>query len=162
MTSTAAHKRQMKLLREIAKEAEYRTDIALDLRRSHPMIDAKSFGGGLRFVDRENPQFAGGTLRSYDFNALLELGLIEPHEFYSDKRGNYGAPVRETVGVCVNAAGLERARQMERSKLAKMIEKQPLTALQITAAGVNTTWAAALAWVTANGWPEWLQRLFQW
>ena len=64
-------------LRRLAARAHSRHDINLRLRDVSPVLDIVAYAD-IRFVDKTNPQYSGGSDLSYDFNSLQEEGLLSP------------------------------------------------------------------------------------
>jgi len=111
-----------------------------------PMLDIKRFVGGQKFVDRDNPVYEGGSDTAYDFNTLREEGLIEQAylEHESDKAGGI---VYKNPGVKVTPAGLDALREADKSWLARAIEKEPITFLQIIVTLVIAIMTALGGWL---------------
>lgn len=154
MSSTAAHKRQMKLLRQIAKKAQYRTDFMVPLESEYPAVNAARLG-----LTDQNDKNANRL--AYDFDTMCRLDLIE-YRHDRTERSDYGSVRALSYGAHITDAGLEAVRQMERSWLAKAVERQPWTALNVAGSAITTIWFGVAAWFAANGYPAWLLSIFRW
>ena len=144
MDFNAHNKRQMQLLGVLAEKARGRTDVKLALSDIAPELDIEAYVGGTKVVDRDNPQYDGGSDHAYDFNVLHEQQLIAMTSLRYERRSP-GIQIPKDPGIAVTAEGFEAVRESKRSWLSRSIEKQPITFLQIVVTFVFSAVSAVAA-----------------
>jgi len=145
----AVEKRQLKLLRQLAREAQYRSDTRIPLDAISDELAIEHYGSGKRFIDRNAPRYEGGSEISYDLNHLVEQRMIKPDYLISDP-DHRGGPKYEGEAIRVTPAGIAVVAELERSWLSKAIDKQPITFLQLAFGLFQVLWTAALTWWTLH------------
>lgn len=145
----AMHKRrQLTLLASLVDAAKGRTDIDLRLSEHLPTIGVQHYAGGIRFVDKDDPQFEAGSDLAYDLNTLKEQGLIAPASVSDGKqvtRDSRGHIPQEWIAVRVSPDGIEAIVEHRKSWIRKAIDKQPINAVQF-AWGVALVAASFVSW----------------
>jgi hypothetical protein len=134
MSSSAIRKRQVVLLKRLAKQTGGRIDTKLALSEIAPTLDIGIYGGlhgdSYRFVDKTDRKFEGGSDLAYDYTALSDEGLIEiTHLRYGTD--SCGGPVSKDPALKGTHDGFEALADYEKAWLAKAIEKEPITFLKI-------------------------------
>jgi hypothetical protein len=130
MSSSAIRKRQMQLLTRLANLSKGRTDSMVAIEELAPTLKLIHYRGGLKFVDKADPKYEGGSELAYDYNSLKEEDLIRI-DYLTHKRDSYGGAVYEDPAVKVTAKGFETVEDAEKWWIQKAIEKEPITFLQI-------------------------------
>ena len=147
MNAAEIQKRQMKLLRLLAKSARYRADQKLPLEDDAPGLPIAGFAGGTRFVDKDDPKFEGSTEQSYDLSCLMLAQYIQPC-YLRQSRNSIGGIVEEGDALRLTHEGISQVHELERSWFARAVEKQPFTFLLVIVAVADALWTAALAYWT--------------
>lgn len=145
MNAAKIRKRQMKLLRGFAKSAGYRADRKLPLEDVAPGLSIGGFAGGTRFVDKDDPKFEGGTEQSYDLCCLLSEQYIQPC-YLRQSRNSIGGTMEEGDALQLTHEGISQVHELERSWIARAIDKQPFTFLLVIVAVAEALCAAAMAY----------------
>ena len=146
MNSKQVERRQSKLLQQLAMKVEYRSDKTIPIEEGLLAgITATQHGTRLVFEDKDNDSSSSST-SSYDWNHLLDEGLIEMPIPPRDQRTKMEREGKRPVGnVQITKIGLKLIREFERSWWSKMYEKQPATSVSAIVAIANTVWTICLA-----------------
>jgi hypothetical protein len=134
MSVSAIRKRQMVLLKKLAQQVGWRNDMKVALAAIAPNLDLKVFGGpagaSYRLVDKDDPKPEGGSELGYDFGCLLTDGLISVTHL-SYVHDSFGGTTNKDPAIKVTDVGFDVLSDYEKPWIAKAIEKEPITFLQI-------------------------------
>ncbi len=140
----------MEVLRGFVEKSEGRYDAKFALSEVAPGLKPVSSLSGLRFIDIDNSvREGGGSDLAYDFDVLYQEGLIEPIHL-DHKQSSGGGMIYSNPGIKVTPAGFEAVSEGQKTWLAKSIDKQPITFLQVIVTIVLALITGVLGWLVGN------------
>ncbi len=98
MSAAAIQKRQMPLLKRLAKRSCGRSDTMIPLADAAPTLTITVFAGGARFTDKDTPKYEGGSDLAYDLNTLRDDGLIQM-DYMTHKQDAEGGVIYEDPAI---------------------------------------------------------------
>jgi len=122
----------MQILVNLAAKANWRHDAKILLQEVEPTLQvAAACIGRNEFVDLETNEATSDI--AYEFNELCENGLIKPEKLYAEgvTPNILNETPKFTGAVSVTRKGFDAVTDWQRPWLAKAIEKQPMTFVQI-------------------------------
>jgi hypothetical protein len=164
MSAPAIRKRQITLLRNLASQTKGRYDAKLPLSQIASTLDIKSFAVGgtesrlptsvYRFVDKESPQFEGGSDLAYDFNALFEEGFIEPTHMTFGQDAS-GGLTRSNPAIKITSIGFDVVAEANKRWMQKASNREivifGITVITAIAAGISyISWNDIVQWIKSH------------
>ena len=130
-------KRQMVRLAGIARSVEYRTDKGKPFDTIAPglAVDNGKFS--------TSSAAAADDEAAYDFTSLAGAGLIRWYMVNNHANGQ-AVSTASRLDMHVTPEGLQSVAEFERPWLAKAIEKEPITFIQVVIGLVQIVWTVAL------------------
>lgn len=138
--SRLVYRRQMRLLRDLANRTRYRAGYFVAMQEFAPDTEFSEETGHL--LDGDSP-FTDVT---YDLNYLIQSGLVELRLPGANRRGELAVIAPSGVSVSLTLGGIDKVTEYGKPLVLRLIEKQPMTFLQVVLVVLTAVMTAFNYW----------------